>query len=188
MPRARADALVAAGKLELFQSRMNEAGWEQQSRSDTVYANTAVVLGPKGVEKVHRKTLRWPNEVMLGAAVGTEGTLLETPYGRFGVQICLGAFNKDVTESYREAKVDAVLFPGDWAEEGYNGFVGLSATSLDFIAKAHELPIFGADDGTSSRTGIHYYDETLIEANQVNKYGQIERKTGDLVMLGAVHF
>ncbi|MEO0811899.1 MAG: nitrilase-related carbon-nitrogen hydrolase, partial [Myxococcota bacterium] len=152
MPREHAQRLEAEGKLQLFESQMKDKGWVPKESNGPVFINTALVLGPNGVEATHRKTRRWMNEYHLASAIGTEPTTVDTPYGRFGVQICLGFIDQDVAGHYRDNGVDAVLFPGDWASSSpaYDGFVGPSAHSWDFIAKTIGLDVIGADDGQSS--------------------------------------
>ena len=148
------------------------------------YANTALVFGPQGYIAKHRKASRWQNEEYLNTILGSKPTIIETEYGKFGISICAGIFNRSVSGEYVKAKVDALLFPSDWVEKSYEGFKGFSeGNSFNFLVEGvANVNIFSADDNGSRRTGYFPVvpDNKLKENGGDGKSDQSEIIISDL--------
>lgn len=129
--------------------------------SSPAFARTAVITGPEGYISRHRKTRRWENEEYIGAVLG-EPTVLETPYGRFGLAICSGVFTNELFDAYNKMNLSAILFPAHWVPRTFSGFQGPSPDSFDFLAKWRKLDFLAADDNGSSRTGYYKADGRTI--------------------------
>ena len=133
------------------------------------FARTAVIVGPQGYVSHHRKTKRWQNEEYIGAVLGGP-TVIETPYGRFGLAICSGVFANPIFDVYRTQGLSAVIFPSHWVPRDFDGFQGPSPNSFDFLAKWRAFDFLAADDSGSSRTGYYKADGSTVA--RVDRVGQ----------------
>lgn len=130
-----------------------------EAGNPATFARTAVIVGPQGYIASHRKAKRWENEEYIGAVLGGP-TVLETPYGRFGLAICSGVFANELFDAYQQRGLSAILFPAHWVPKNYPGFQGPSADSFDFLSKWRKFDFLAADDSGSARTGYYKADGT----------------------------
>ena len=172
------------GQLELFSTMMENK--LKLTRNDgfvspVAYSSSAVVVGPSGYETHHRKTARWQNEDYLATVRGLVPTWFDTPYGKFGLAVCLGFVTEDIFNKYHAEGVNAVLFPANYSANQGRGWVGASDHSFDFIAKLRKITIFGADDGESSRTGVHIYNQDTDTVTTLDEMHKLNKQSGKLV-------
>ncbi|MEL6760505.1 MAG: hypothetical protein AAFP04_08885 [Myxococcota bacterium] len=193
--RARAERLSAAGEIELYEDHLQKASplkVNEGGLGESVYATTAIAVGPKGVEAVHRKTQRWQNEHYLGTARGLTPNSFETPYGKFGLAVCLGFISDDIFAEYRDTGVDAVLFPSDWAANHGDAWVGPSRDSFEFIADRIGLDLIAADDRDSGRTGIYAVKngqaESIVHLHRTDPFGHSWTIPEPAIVRANVHY
>ncbi|ELY98090.1 nitrilase-related carbon-nitrogen hydrolase [Natrialba asiatica] len=77
------------------------------------YYNSALVVSPSGVEAVYRKVHRW-NEEHRWFDPGTDLAVVDTPFGRLGVQICNDLWFPELTIAQARAGVDIIAVPTNW--------------------------------------------------------------------------
>jgi predicted amidohydrolase len=121
------------------------------------YYNTLVALDPLGNATSYRKRILFETEYPYATA-GDEPVLLETPFGKFGLMICIDGFDSDITESldrgyyrnYIAAGANAILIPMNW--DTYDPDNEFSAQQI-FHDRANRfrIDIFASDayDGTA---------------------------------------
>ena len=125
--------------------------------SDGEYYNTLVALDPQGNVTPYRKRILFETEYPY-ASPGDDPVLLETPFGTFGLMICIDGFetnaqdalNRGFYSGYKAAGADAILIPMNWdIYDSSNEF----AAQLIFAdrAKRFQIDIFASDayDGTA---------------------------------------
>jgi len=121
------------------------------------FFNTLVALDPQGNVTPYRKRILFETEYPYATA-GDDSVLLETPFGKFGLMICIDGFDSNVDESldrgfyrdYKAAGADAILIPMNW--DTYDPDNEFSAQSIfkDRAAR-FQIDIFASDayDGTA---------------------------------------
>lgn len=117
---------------------------------DIYYASVGVV-GPEGFVTRYRKRALYHIDYAY-AEPGDESVVLQTPYGDFGLMICLdGSYNGEYYDLYNEAGVDAIILSMDWDDDPE----GPAAASTWFADRATDngITIYAADvskwDGTA---------------------------------------
>ena len=115
------------------------------------FYNTMGVTGPDGYVTKYRKRLLYITDKAY-AIPGDGPTVLETPYGRFGLMICLDADPKDgYFREYRALNVDAVIISMDWDDDPKGEYA--AAVKFQEWAKEHGLDVYASDatpwDGTA---------------------------------------
>ena len=89
--------------------------------SDNEYYNTSVALDPQGNVTPYRKRILFETEYPY-ASPGDNPVLLETPFGKFGLMICIDGFETNAQDSldrgfyngYKAAGANAILIPMNW--------------------------------------------------------------------------
>jgi len=121
------------------------------------YYNTLVALDPEGNVIPYRKRILFETEYPYASA-GDEPVLLETPFGKFGLMICIDGFETNAQDSldrgfyngYKAAGADAILIPMNW--DTYDAENEFAAQSIFADrAKRFQIDIFASDafDGTA---------------------------------------
>jgi predicted amidohydrolase len=125
--------------------------------SDNEYYNTLVALDPQGNVTPYRKRILFETEYPY-ASPGDVPVLLETPFGKFGLMICIDGFETNAQDSldrgfyngYKAAGADAILIPMNWdIYDSDNEFAAQSVFADR--AKRFAIDIFASDayDGTA---------------------------------------
>ena len=125
--------------------------------SDDEYYNTLVALDPEGNVTPYRKRILFETEYPYASA-GENSVLLETPFGKFGLMICIDGFETNEQDSldrgfysgYKAAGADAILIPMNWdIYDSENEFAAQSVFADR--AKRFAIDIFASDafDGTA---------------------------------------
>ncbi|GEM_PF-5910349 len=114
------------------------------------YYTTLGVVGPAGFVTRYRKRLLYHIDEAF-ASPGREAVVLETPYGRFGLMICLDAtYNGPYYDAYRDAGVDAIIVSMDWDDDPQGPYA--AQTWFADRARDNAVVIYAADvspwDGT----------------------------------------
>jgi predicted amidohydrolase len=125
--------------------------------SEDDYYNTLVALDPQGNATTYRKRILFETEYPYASA-GDDPVLLETPFGKFGLMICIDGFETNAQDSldrgfysgYKAAGANAILIPMNWdTYDAQNEF----AAQWIFAdrAKRFGIDIFASDayDGTA---------------------------------------
>lgn len=115
------------------------------------YYTSLGVVGPDGwVTRYRKRSLYYVDQAF--ASEGGESVVLETPWGDFGLMLCLdGTYNEPYYAPYKAAGVDGVIISMDWDEDPY----GASAAITWFADRArdNDVEIYAADvstwDGTA---------------------------------------
>jgi predicted amidohydrolase len=115
------------------------------------YYNTLVALDPQGSVTPYRKRILFETEYPY-ASSGDDSVLLETPFGKFGLMICIDGFDTNAVESldrgfytdYKAAGADAILIPMNW--DTYDADNEFAAQSV-FTERARRfgIDIFASD-------------------------------------------
>jgi predicted amidohydrolase len=116
-----------------------------------LFYNTLGVVGPDGyVTKYRKRALYYIDQAY--AQPGQEAVVLQTPFGDFGLMLCLdGSYNGPYYDNYNALGVDAIIIPMDWDEDPY----GPTSAAITFTNRAedNDIVIYGADvstwDGTA---------------------------------------
>jgi len=125
--------------------------------SDGRYYNTLVAADPQGRVTPYRKRILFETEFPYATA-GSDPVVLETPFGKFGLMICIDGFETDADENldrgfyrnYVAAGADAIAIPMNWdVTDPYNEF-SAQAVFAD-RAERFGIDIFASDayDGTA---------------------------------------
>lgn len=80
------------------------------------FYNTMGIAGPNGFEGKYRKRRLYYTDQAY-ATPGTERFILDTPYGRFGLLICLDATDSPYFKDYKDAGASAVIVAMDWDDD-----------------------------------------------------------------------
>lgn len=143
--------------------------WEQFARQNQAYVfyslpevegpsfyNTTAVAGPSGfVAKYRKRSLYYLDEFY--AKPGNLGpTVVSTPYGRFGLLICMDGNYDRYFREYRSKGVSRIILPMDWDESPD----GDRAARLLFpkVARASGVDIFISDVSPWDGTGVYLHD------------------------------
>ena len=114
-----------------------------------VFYNTSVVVGPNGYLAKYRKRVLYQTDTFY-ASPGADDLVFETPYGKFGILICLDVTSPGYLEAYADKKVDAAIVMMDWDDDPNGQFA--ARTFMRQRATAANLPIYASDmspwDGT----------------------------------------
>jgi len=125
--------------------------------SNNEYYNTLVALDPQGNVTPYRKRILFETEYPY-ASPGDDSVVLDTPFGKFGLMICIDGFDTDAQESldrgfysdYKAAGANAILIPMNWdIYDAENDFAAQSVFADR--AKRFDIDIFASDayDGTA---------------------------------------
>ena len=90
------------------------------------YHTSLGVVGPEGfVTRYRKRDLYYIDEAF--AEPGDEGVILETPYGDFGLMICLdGTYNGDNYDEYIAQGIDDIIIAMDWDDDPMGPFAAES--------------------------------------------------------------
>ena len=125
--------------------------------SEGRYYNTLVAADPEGRVTPYRKRILFETEFPYATA-GSDSVVLETPFGKFGLMICIDGFETDADETldrgfyrnYLASGANAILIPMNWdVTDPYNEF-SAQAVFAD-RAERFGIDIFASDayDGTA---------------------------------------
>jgi predicted amidohydrolase len=81
------------------------------------FFNTAVLIGPDGIETKYRKTHSYMTEVRWAADGDIPMHVVETPIGRLGILICMDAEYPEPARVLALNGCDVVCFPANWGGE-----------------------------------------------------------------------
>jgi len=119
--------------------------------SNGEYYNTLVALDPDGNVIPYRKRILFETEYPY-ASPGDDPVLLETPFGKFGLMICIDGFdtnaqdalNRGFYSGYKAAGANAILIPMNWdIYDSGNEFAAQSVFADR--AKRFQIDIFASD-------------------------------------------
>jgi predicted amidohydrolase len=133
-------------------------------RGEIRYFNTLGVAGPNGfVTKYRKRALYYIDECYADA--GKESVVLRTPYGDFGLMVCMDAndYAGDYYEQYTRQGIDSILLTMDWDEDPN----GPSAARSFFRgkAKANGVDIYASDASAWDGTGKYPKSGAARERN-----------------------
>ena len=150
---------VPGGKTTAFWSEFSKRNqvyvlYSVPEKEGSFFYNTIGVTGPQGyVTKYRKRDLYYIDECY--ARPGTSPTLLETPFGRFGMMVCMDGvdYHSYQYEEYRKLGAQGILMPMDWDDDPN----GPNAAHPFFRTQAqnHELPIYVSDVSTWDGTGLY---------------------------------
>jgi predicted amidohydrolase len=138
------------------------------------FYNTLGVTGPDGYVTKYRKRILYVTDKAY-ATPGDGPVVLETPYGRFGLMICLDADPAaGLFREYRTLDVSAVIISMDWDDDP-NGEYAASAKFRQW-AREHRMDVYASDatpwDGTARyRTDGEARDRAGLPAQAVGLEG-----------------
>jgi predicted amidohydrolase len=125
--------------------------------SEGRYYNTMVAADPQGRVTPYRKRILFETEFPYATA-GSDPVVLETPFGKFGLMICIDGFETDADESldrgfyrnYLAAGANAILIPMNWDVTDPYDELSAQAVFAD-RAERFSIDIFASDayDGTA---------------------------------------
>lgn len=124
------------------------------------YYNTTVAVGPSGYIGKYSKRELYSTDKYYATAGGSE-FILETPFGNFGILICLDASDPGHLENY-DKKVDAVILLMDWDDDP-NGKYG-AKSFFERRSSESGLTIYASDMSSWDGTG-KYLPGYLRERN-----------------------
>jgi predicted amidohydrolase len=99
-----------------------------------VYYNSAVLIGPNGIEGLYRKTHSYISEPKWAKDGDLGLPIFETPLGRIALTICMDACYPETTRIPAVNGADVICFPTNWLSE--------KAPSPSWIARALESGVW----------------------------------------------
>lgn len=84
--------------------------------SDGKYYNTTVVSGPQGYLTKYRKRSLYVTDKYYATA-GNQPIILNLPFGKYGLAICMDGTYPGILEEYKSLNVDAVIMNMDWDDD-----------------------------------------------------------------------
>jgi predicted amidohydrolase len=128
-----------------------------------VFYNTVGVVGPEGfVTRYRKRALYYIDEAY--ATPGEAAGVLETPFGAFGLMICMdGTYDGGYYDEYRDLRVDAIILSMDWDQDP----LGAGAAASWFVERAenNDVEIYAADVSPWDGTGKYVPGEAARERN-----------------------
>ena len=116
------------------------------------YFNTSVIVGPDGYVAKYRKRALFVVDTAY-ATPGDEPLVLNTPYGKFGILVCMDATYPGYLEAYKAAGADATILMMDWDEDPNGSYA--ARTFMADRAAAARLDIFASDVSSWDGTGLY---------------------------------
>ncbi len=142
-----------------------------------LYYNTAVLLGPDGLVVSYRKTHDYISEPRWAAESFLPPPVVETPYGRLGIIICMDADYMEPSRLLGVSGCDVALLPTCWLDE--------RAPAPAWIARAFENEMyFIAADRYGLERGVQFSGGSCI----LGPEGEIlaASDTGDGIVLAEI--
>ena len=130
-------------------------GLAERDPATDLYYNTAVLLGPEGIRASYRKTHDYLAEPRWAAESLVPPPVVETPYGRLGLIICMDADYIEPSRLLGVAGCDVALLPTCWLDE--------RAPAPAWIARAYENGMyFIAADRYGLERGVQFSGGSCI--------------------------
>jgi predicted amidohydrolase len=126
------------------------------------YASLGVVDATGFVARYRKRALYYVDAAY--ATPGDESVIIETPYGRFGLLICLdGTYDGPYYDAYVDAGVDGIIIAMDWDDDpdGPAAAIGWFRERAD----VNDVRIYGADVSTWDGTGLYLPGDVPRERN-----------------------
>jgi predicted amidohydrolase len=127
------------------------------------FFNTLGVVGPAGyVTKYRKRALYYVDQAY--ATPGDDAVVLETPFGDFGLMICMdGTYDGVYYDGYVDLGVDAIILSMDWDQDP----LGPGGAATYFVSRAtnNGLEILAADVSPWDGTGRYVPGEPTRERN-----------------------
>ncbi len=135
------------------------------------YYNTTAVVGPDGYVGKYRKNDLFFVD-MLYAESGTDPFILETPYGTFGILICLDVLDRNHVHFpyFRQQGIDNVILPTNWAENPKDESWGAKYYFPKRTTK-EQVNLFIADSPLWEGTGKYLKDGSIDKCNSQKLVG-----------------
>lgn len=129
---------------------------------DDFYASLGVVDANGFVTRYRKRALYYVDSAY--ATAGTESVVLDTPWGAFGLLICLdGTYDGPYYDAYTSAGVDGIILSMDWDDDP-NGPAAAIGWFRD-RADVNGVRIYGADVSTWDGTGLYLPGDVPRERN-----------------------
>ncbi|MCP4604609.1 MAG: hypothetical protein GY847_29490 [Proteobacteria bacterium] len=127
------------------------------------FYNSLGIVGPDGyITKYRKRALYYIDQAY--ATPGGQPVVLTTPYGNFGMMICMdGTANGQYYTGYKNLNVDAIIISMDWDQDP-NG-PGSAATGFVTRANVNRLEIYASDVSTWDGTGKYTPGKQKRERN-----------------------
>jgi predicted amidohydrolase len=126
------------------------------------YASIGVVDANGFVTRYRKRSLYYVDQAY--ATPGNESVVLETPYGDFGLMICLdGTYDGPYYDAYVNAGVDGIIIAMDWDDdpEGPAAAIGWFRDRAD----TNGVRIYASDVSTWDGTGLYLPGDVPRERN-----------------------
>jgi predicted amidohydrolase len=128
----------------------------------TYYASLGVVDANGFVTRYRKRSLYYVDEAY--ATPGNESVVLATPYGDFGLMICLdGTYDGPYYDAYVNAGVDGIIIAMDWDDDPDG-----PAAAIEWFrdrADTNGVRIYAADVSTWDGTGLYLPGDVPRERN-----------------------
>lgn len=130
------------------------------------FFNTTAVFGPGGYVTKYRKRALYTTDQFYAEPGNLGPVTFQTPYGEFGILICMDADSPESFDEYSEMGVSRVIVPMDWDEDP-NGAGGGRPARLYFqmMAAAVHSNIFVSDVSAWDGTGLYRFSGKVRERN-----------------------
>ncbi|ELY91070.1 nitrilase/cyanide hydratase and apolipoprotein N-acyltransferase [Natrialba hulunbeirensis JCM 10989] len=162
---AETDTWIVGGFPEAVEADEDvDADIDTDTNTDVQYYNSALVVSPDGVETVYRKLHLW-NEEHRWFTAGDEVTVVDTPFGRLGVQICNDLWFPELTVTQAKAGVDLVAVPTNWVPGPADGTRpgGWTIGAHQALAHANANRVFVAcADRAGTERGVMFEGQSVI--------------------------
>lgn len=132
--------------------------------ADGVAYNSALVVSPDGAEAVYRKAHLWDEE-RRWFEPGDELPVLETPFGRMGIQICNDLWFPEATVTQARRGADLVAVPTNWVPGGSKASRpgGWTMGVHQAVAHANSNRVFVAcADRAGTERGVDFMGQSVI--------------------------
>ena len=121
------------------------------------YYNTTAVFGPTGYITKYRKRALFVADEFYAAPGDLGPVTFATPFGMFGLLICMDANFDELYIEYKKMGVDRLIIPMDWNQDP-TGSDGNRPAHLFFqsAARRNQLDLFVSDVSPWDGTGAYY--------------------------------
>lgn len=127
------------------------------------FYNAMGVVGPAGYVATYRKRLLYKTDQAYATA-GTEPVVLKTPYGCFGLLVCLDADPRAPHfEEYKALQADAIIIAMSWDDDPLGSYA--AKKKFREWAQLHGIDIYASDSAPWDGTGKYPASGTERERN-----------------------
>ncbi|MBP2252409.1 putative amidohydrolase [Halarchaeum solikamskense] len=135
-------------------------GFAERDRNRTY--NSAAIVSPDGVEDVYRKAHLWDREKLFFESGDGDFPIVDTPFGRLGVQICHDLWFPEATRLQALDGADIVALPTNWPYEGERPSEWTAGVHLAIARATTNRVFFACADRCGTERGVDFEGQSVV--------------------------